>query len=428
MFGGVLTVDGLDAGAQSFLGRERFGAQPRLLGGFLGLPAPGRDGFARRADCLVELGGGRRFDARERAPIVLCVRELALGDRRVGLVNETRHRLERGALPATLGFFFGPPRRFGFFNLLDEGARALAHGLLLRPRFHRLQEREIGRGRRREHPLERVERDVLVVAVDGDLEQLASVGQARERGHGRVLVLGVACDAAQRPLIGRSRQGVRADRRQRLALGQRRQPARILHAAHRREGRGFVNPGVPGQRHQPIVGALARLGVGVGRGDAGEYVRVAQPRDGGSANLRFGVGFRQKRELHRVVEVTQGLESDGGVGVLPTRLRLELVQNSHGECGRYIRKGRAVLFRRLGDAGGSRQDLWLQSISDEIVRGDKTEAGAPIRTTEFGNPKTLCRPLSGSLAPEARVTEPEPRRIRNLTLPTRVTRADRRAH
>ena len=47
-------------------------------------------------------------------------------------------------------------------------------------------------------------------------------------------------------------------------------------------------------------------------------------------NSRFLIGFGQKANFDRIGEFLQRLESDGDVGVLPTRFRLELVEQSHG--------------------------------------------------------------------------------------------------
>jgi hypothetical protein len=232
----------------------------------------------------------------------------------------------------------GQPRRFGRFGLRDDRARALGDGFLSRLRFDGAQQRQIGR--RREKFVERRERDVLVFGVLRDFDQFVAVVEAADgRDRGR-FVFRVTRDATERARIGRARKRLGADRIRRDAAGDRRQAARVGQGRDSRHGR-LVTVAGRGHGHQAVGRAVAGFGIGVAIGHPAEHHGVGRAGDGRPAHPGVGVGFGQDSQLCRVLQLTDRLQSNGGVGVLPAGRRLELVQESHvrNGCVRKIRAG-----------------------------------------------------------------------------------------
>ena len=111
--------------------------------------------------------------------------------------------------------------------------------------------------------------------------------------------------------------------------------------------------GVQRQGHELIGGLVLHGLIAVGRAPA-EHVRIGDPGDGSATHLRVRVGLGESGKFNVIVEFTDRLETNGGVSVFPTGLRLEFVENSHvckrGPLFYLLRKPCAVLGGRQGSA------------------------------------------------------------------------------
>ncbi len=124
-----------------------------------------------------------------------------------------------------------------------------------------------------------------------------------------------------------------------LALGEDRQPSDVGQRRHGAVRRRVVRRAEGRKRQKPIGGAVARFRVGIRRGDASERRRVGNPGGRGPPDARVRVELGEDGQLGRILEFAHGFESDGRVSVLPTWLRLELVEKSHGEYWPSYKKG-----------------------------------------------------------------------------------------
>jgi hypothetical protein len=168
-----------------------------------------------------------------------------------------------------------------------------------------------------------------------NLDEIVDIAYPREGLERRAVALRLARNVRKRPLIGDPAQGLRAHVIGRLALRDRREPPLVGELLDRREGvchiLGTVDraSGTAGKRHEAVGRAFARLRVRIGPGDAAENRGISDPGDRRTAHSRVGVRFGYMAYFDWIIEIFDGLESDGGIDVFPARLRLELVEKSH---------------------------------------------------------------------------------------------------
>ncbi len=175
----VVAVERFDADAEGVARGDGFRALACALLGLAvlaftrgdgGLDARGSRRLKRsRAASSVTLNADHAADRRASSARVAC---------RIGDFDQSFDGLAKARLAPAALFLGGQTRGFSRLGVLDDLFRAPRDRLLLRARFEEAHEREVGV--LRDQPIERGQRDVLVLAVLGDVNQrVAIVSRAR---------------------------------------------------------------------------------------------------------------------------------------------------------------------------------------------------------------------------------------------------------
>ncbi len=341
----VVAVERFRARAERFTRGDGLRPLARQVGGLFGFPlAPcdGRFGGRYGAREAFREGG---IQIAESVPRRRQLRELGAGRRHVRHDGQPLDGLAERRLPAAVLGLGGQTRGLGGFNLLQERARALHHGLLACALLDSAKLVHVDGGRN--EPVEGGKRHILVLGVERDVQPHVLVGRPRQGSGGNRAMGGLPGNAGQGAVVRRSRESRQANGLGRRALGHGRQPLRVLDGFNSRESRAVDTGGR--QREQPFGRTLLRLVVSVAGGHTGEHNRVVDEAKDGAPNAGIRVGLGEERELHRVVDFRESLETDCRVEVLPPGLGLEFVENTHGFKDRRIHKERPCRTSSIRD-------------------------------------------------------------------------------
>ena len=258
---------------------------------------------------------------------------------RVGNHGRGRERLHTGEHRRnTLAPLFerGALRCSGVVDALDHRSCALRDGLVLRARRGNLQ-RAAHVGRRTvSQSLERGEAGVLVFCLQGDVEELRRIGHARDCLERCLRVERVARDAAQRADVMYAPERCGSHRFVRRALRNGRQLFLIREAA---EGQCGVAVRIRRRRRDgdEAIGQLAtKLLVGFGRRELHQIGHRVDARDSRASYPNVLIRSRELDERTLLLRIVDHQFRDRRcphcrVGVLPFGIRLETVEERHGE-------------------------------------------------------------------------------------------------